>query len=467
MRENQSVTYAVAASECTSACGTSHSVDSFRWASPEGDVALFESCDKLTDESTAFSGSGSCTNINDAGLGSELEGEQAKLYRWDLNQPEGQRLVDLTVDHEPGDGLAPKFKGLIEASDDGNVVYFIARGQIVSGAPTPPDEGLKLYRWRWNGGAPDVEYLGPYVSTWINGTAKYPPSGTPYYQDLDPNVSNFNVRVTPDGRYLMITSRLRYDPIADRDDDVDAYRWDEEGGWLCVSCQEPGTPSAGNVNSMFLYTTLTDRIVPMAAYGAHDVSISADGKRIVFSTPDALLPQDVNGNVSCPETYNESSYYRAYTCQDIYEWYDGRLSLLSTGTGSDPFILAGTDAKGDVFFETRQRLVGWDLDDGVDIYTVRAGGGFAEPAPQPPGCEGESCRGAGTTTTAGSGAGTAVFEGPGDSTARPTGQTCPKGKRQVRRNGKTRCVSKGRKQRKANKGQHARRAANHNRRASR
>ena len=46
---------------------------------------------------------------------------------------------------------------------------------------------------------------------------------------------------------MMITSILRLDPAADSDSDDDAYRWDEEDGWLCVSCQLPGVPSEGHV----------------------------------------------------------------------------------------------------------------------------------------------------------------------------------------------------------------------------
>ena len=448
MREDDATTYAVSEPECTASCGPTHSVDVFRWASPAGDIALFESCDKLTDDSTAFfeTSSGEC--FNGSGLGGSVTGEQAKLYRWDRSLPDGHRLVDLTVDHEPADGTKPKFKGLIGASSDGNTVYFIARGQIVSGAPTG-DAGLKLYRWRWNGGNPNADYLGPYVSTWDNGTTVNLAEQSVYVND--PNTDLRHVRVTSDGKYLMITSQVPYDPVADRDTDVDAYRWDEEDGWTCISCQSPGTPSAGNVNSAFLYAGRSLGLIPLNAYGRRDLSISADGKRVIFSTPDALVPADVNGETGCPVVNSENtSFVRIYRCQDIYEWNDGRISLLTTGTGSDPFILMGATASGNVFYETRQQLVGWDKDDGTDVYTTRIDGGFPEPPAQPASCEGESCRGEGTAPAVTTGAGTAVFQGQGNPA--PKHKATPK-------------HHKKRHHRRAHK--RHQRAAKHNRRAGR
>ena len=434
MREGDTATtYPVSASECTTGCNpTSHSAAWFEWASPAGDIALFTSCDKLTDESTLFvggpfAGGSDCGSGGFDGLGTTVEqGEQAKLYRWDLNGPAGHHLTDLTVDHEPSDGLRPMTKGVLGESSDtsappdsnaapGNTVYFVTHGQIVSGASTGP--GLKLYRWRWNGGSPSVEYIGPYVSTQGDGEKvnERPPS-TAWSLARDPNAEIFarsvHQRVTPDGNHLMITSQVRYDPGADRDSDVDVYRWDEEDGWSCVSCQLPTAPSAG-VASVASFYPENDGFAAISSFAQVDIAISADGQRIVFSTPDALLPEDVNGEVGCPTAY-KSEFAHVYRCSDIYEWNDGRLSLLTPGTSDDVISLMGATASGQVFFESRQHLVGWDTDDGTDVYTTRIDGGFPEPPAQPPGCEGESCRGQGTLASNGVGAGTAVFAGPGN-----------------------------------------------------
>jgi hypothetical protein len=460
LRENSEETIHVSESECTEACDTaSNSPDSFLWATPSGDKAFFLSCAKLTDASAAGK---SCSLSGVPASGAEL-----KLYRWDRDGTPEHRLIDLSVDTEPSDGTQPRALDVIGASRDesadpasnaapGNTVYFIAARQLVSGAPA--SGGLKLYRWRWNNGGPSLEYLAPYVSS--------SDDGSPTLLVNDPNVDRLHVRTSADGRYLAIQTVLALDAAADRDSDADLYRWEEENGWLCVSCQLPGTPSAGHVSGFSPHLAFNDVFNELGG-NVPEHTISDDGQRLFFTTPDALVPEDVNGEGGCSgaKPSNASFSNVVYTCQDVYEWHDGTLSLLTLGTGTRPFILIGAtaDAK-NVTFATGQRLVGWDRDNSVDIYVARTDGGFAEPAPQPPICEGESCRGAGTIAAVTTGAGSAVFEGPGDVT-RPPGRTCPKGKRSVTRKGKARCVTRGPRNRKG--AQRKRRTANHDRRAHR
>jgi hypothetical protein len=431
MSEDDATTYKVSAGECSGGCAPSHSSAYFLWTSASGEQAIFASCDALTDASTPFdsaaAGGGDCPgNLGTAvgGTGLNHTGEQPKLYRWDEGLSPGHRLVDLTVDHEPADGSNPKFKGLIGASSDaaadpesnaapGNTVYFVAHGQLVAGAPVD-ESTLKLYRWRWNAGTPSVDYLGPYVTALPNGKPDFGDEG-PTFTELpsDPNIFPHFDRdhLSADGRYLSIVSKLRLDPAVDRDADVDVYRWDEAGGWTCISCQVPGAPSTGNADSffenringnsrLFINATITDFVV------------SSDGQRIVFTTPDALLPGDVNGEAGCPA---QDAYPNLeYSCMDVYEWHDGTLSLITPGTSSQRMDPIDVTPGGDIFFDTAQRLLGADVDNGNDIYVARIDGGFPEPPAQPPSCEGESCRGEGTLAANGVGAGTAVFQGPGN-----------------------------------------------------
>jgi hypothetical protein len=72
---------------------------------------------------------------------------------------------------------------------------------------------------------------------------------------------------------------------------------------------------------------------------------------------------------------------------DVYQWRDrgdgGELSLLSTGAaGAGDAIYSGADRDGrNVYLTTKDRL-GWrDVDSVFDVYSARAGGGFAEPSP--------------------------------------------------------------------------------------
>jgi hypothetical protein len=459
-------TIQVSASECTSPCGVESGTDNFLWATPSGEVAFFDSCARLTDASAEGE---SCPAAIDTG-------SNLKLYRWDRNALPGDRLIDLTVDNEPADGSQPQALDIVDASSDesadpaddaapGNTVFFVAGGQIVAGEPTGSISGtsLKLYRWRWNDGTPSVDYLGPYLSAQDNGQDVNTNSTFANSTSTDPNTDRNHVRVTPDGRYLVIQTKLAFDAAADRDSDADMYRWDDEGGWLCISCQLPGAPSAGHVSAFtpFLYYN--------ALYGdlgntVPEHRISDDGKTIFFSTPDALVPEDVNGESGCPSDGQDTvgfASFLSYECADIYEWHDGTVSLVTSGTGTRPFALIGATADGsEVFFSTAQRMVGWDLDTQIDIYAARTDGGFPEPPPVPPACDLESggCEGPATVAPSTAGAGTAAFQG--QENLRPTPpRTCPRGKRRVTRNGRTRCVAKKRKRHN--------RAAKHNRRASR
>jgi NHL repeat-containing protein len=423
-------TFHVSASECTVDCGVDSSPDDFVWANPMGDKAIFRSCAKLTDQSADPE---TCVDLADQSTG--------KLYRWDRDGAPGHRLVDITIDQEPADGVQPRAYDVIDASDDGDVAFFLAQGQLV---PTKPiNDGLKLYRWLWNEGAPTVEYLAPYLSLL---PAALP--ATTILTGHDPNINRLHVRVTPDGKYLLVQTKFAYDPVSDRDSDVDLYRWDETQAWVCVSCQLPGVPSAGHVNTfepeLKLVSGQVGNIPAAVSTVVPESTISDDGQRIFFTTPDALVPEDLNGETGCPvaQEFGTGQMY-LYSCQDIYEWHDGTLSLISSGTDtSEPVGLLGATHDGsDVFFTTTERLVGWDADTSTDIYTAHAGGGFPEPPPAPPGCEGEACRGPRSTAPSSTGAGSAAFQGPGNPKGQPNQRKCPKGKRRVLRRGKVRCIA--------------------------
>jgi hypothetical protein len=408
LRENGTTTIHVSATECTANCGVDSSPDIFRWADRAGDKALFVSCAKLTDASAEAK---SCNGS------SPVVAEQLKLYRWDRNGAPGHRLVDLTVDHEPADGSQPDALEQIGASADGDTVYFVAGGQIVSGGPT--GSFLKLYRWRWNGGSPGVDYLGPYLSTWQNGTTENNSNGfESTVLENDPNADRRHSLVTPDGEYLLIRTKLELDPAADRDSDSDLYRWHEGGDWLCISCQLPGVPSAGHVDS-YQTSLCGGCFTSTISLEEPEYSISDDGRHVFFSTPDALVPEDVNGEAGCPIMSSHTFKGNLYSCTDVYEWHDGTVSLVTSGTGSQPFTLIGATHTGeDVFFATGQPMVGWDADNSIDVYDARVGGGFPEPPAQPAICESEACTGPGTSAPDTSGAGTAVFEGPGNPPAK-------------------------------------------------
>jgi hypothetical protein len=422
LREGGSATFEASQSECTSSCGAAAG-KAFMFASPSGSSALLKSAEKLTDEPTPT-------------------GSNLYLFRQSADPAtDPHNLTLVSRDSEPADGTNAEFQGILGMSDDGETVYFAASGQLVEGKPTAA--GPKVYRWRWNGGSPTLAYLATLSSVKslafvdsINwsvdavGLISAAAMGRPGDQ-----------LVTPDGRYLLLQTLAPLDPVADTDIDADVYRWGEEGGWTCLSCQAPGAASAGKANMMAaipfpesgdsLYRLQSDRL---------RIVMSEDGKRVFFGSHDELVPGDVNGAV-----------------EDVYEWHGGAVNLISSGHSSESSKLIGASISArDVFFITADRLVGWDQDFQRDVYDARIGGGFPEPPAAGAACEGDACRGASSSTpgTAGS-PGTAQFQGSGNVTA-PASRVCPRGTRRQTVHGKKVCRKTHR--RKRHHKRHARRA---------
>jgi hypothetical protein len=187
---------------------------------------------------------------------------------------------------------------------------------------------------------------------------------------------------------------------------------------VCASCNLSDPGASGD-------TFLNVRRGTGAAQPASHLgrALTDDGRRAYFDTTKALVPEDTNGAV------------------DVYEHdvSSGAVHLISSGT--DPansyFMDASADGH-DVFFVTAARLAGWDDDQGYDLYDARVDGGFPDPPVHTAPCEGESCFGATSATPAATAPGSDSVVAPGN----PRGgrRTCPRGRRAVRRAGKTRCV---------------------------
>lgn len=170
----------------------------------------------------------------------------------------------------------------------------------------------------------------------------------------------------------------------------------------CVSCRADGSASEGAAN--------LDNLLPnefnTAGIPPHG-NLSEDGRRVFFTSADALVPDDVNG------------------VPDAYAYIDGRHHLLSSGSDPYPSIFAGASADGrDAFILTHESLVAQDIDASVtDLYALRVGGGFPASAP-PPGCASD-CEGPLRASPALPLPGTATFTGPGDDEERLTPHTAP------------------------------------------
>ena len=163
--------------------------------------------------------------------------------------------------------------------------------------------------------------------------------------------------------------------------------------------------------------------------------LSDDGQRVFFESFDKLVTRDTNGAL------------------DVYQWEangkgncteaGGCVQLISNGQSPQGSEFVDADPTGNnVFFSTNSSLL--PQDPGlIDIYAARVGGGFPQPPPPLPPCEGEACQRpapAPNDPTPSS----ASFVGPGNPAAKKP-KPCGKGKQKVKKGGKTRCVKKAKK----------------------
>jgi hypothetical protein len=156
---------------------------------------------------------------------------------------------------------------------------------------------------------------------------------------------------------------------------LEGYRYSTANNELvCITCAPAGTTPTG-----YAVVGVGDG----GSYGPPTGSLAMNetASEIFFDSTEALVPEAVKGSSS--------------TLLDVYEWEDGKVSLLSTGTVNAFF--EGTTASGDdAFFATHERLNPGDPElhavGPVETYDARVNGGFPAPPELPTPCSGQSCR---------------------------------------------------------------------------
>lgn len=322
----------------------------FRVATDDGSRVFFTSPEQLTDDA------------NNSDPFSIFNGD---LYRYDVDADE---LVDITAG-TPGDAAAEAI-GVVALDSTGDRVYYTAYYAVVDGEPGGPQPvpGVpNLYVWTDDGSAGGTtRFIGTLDPTGPSGGVE------PNAPDSD-NWSWGSTKaslVDGDGSRLVFQSRANLTGY-DQAGLAQVYLYDAVAESLtCLSCGPGSGPPAGPSRAL-------SKVGGSPLGKAYPRSISEDGRRVIFSTPNALLSEDSNGRY------------------DAYLWQDGQLFLLSTGSDSDHSFAYGMSADGaDLFFRTRQQLVPDDDDRLIDLYTAHVGGGFASQQAEPASdCDGESCQG--------------------------------------------------------------------------
>jgi hypothetical protein len=273
-------------------------------------------------------------------------------------------------------------------SADGSHVYFTALGQLVPGAgkteqeniadcegPTDPRCTANLYVYE-SGRVSFLATIGPATLT-IEGNLRSTQNVAP--------LGSQDAAVTPTGSDLVFDSIRSLTAYGSEGHD-ELYRYDAARSTLsCVSCSPTGGPPEGIV---YLRDSRPfARGVEVSEPPVEQVSgVSTDGSTVFFAATGQRLPAAVNStNVDHNGAREEVS--------DVYEWRDGVLSLISSGTSASSDRLVGASPNGtDVFFQAYSQFVGQDGDHAPDIYDAHIGGGFASPAASVPCISLATCR---------------------------------------------------------------------------
>ncbi|HEV7753925.1 MAG TPA: hypothetical protein VGO71_20395 [Baekduia sp.] len=366
VRTDGSSTTRVSASQRTSPDPNGPREALFWGATADGGQVFFTSSEALTDDAnTGTDGSGTPTAAGN------------DLYRYDVASG---ALTDLSVDLDPADSATgAAVQGMVAASDDGAYVYFVALGNLAGGATV---------------GAPNLYVRHAGATTYI-ATLDF--ADAQVWGLVQSGASGLTSRLTPDGRTLVLQSMAPltgYDNVGPSTGTAysEVFRYTADTGELrCLSCRGDGTPPAGG-----------STITPPDFATNTPRNVSDDGRRVFFDSADDIVRADTNGR------------------RDVYEYADGALQLLSTGTARLDASFQDASASGaDVLFSTAAQLVPQDVDGHVDLYDARIGGGFPAKPPTAPPCRGDACQGPATPAPAIPVAASVTFTGPGNGPPAP------------------------------------------------
>lgn len=334
-----------------SGIGNERSGTTYAWGSPDGSQAFFASVDRLTSAAP----------------------ENGLLKEYDYDADSG------VLTYLPG------VEGSISAvSDSGETLMFVQTDEVPWAADGKPWE-LEVWHAGANGGTiipvaalPEAELFTSSGALRGDATpavrsAHVSADGNVFVFDSDAPIAGFNdhgLSTEEDGE-----SRTA----------LEVYRFEAAvGGSLdCLSCPPRGVVPAGDAYmsyNNFEEEELSHRNgeeggeAPQTTLEARGMSV--DGSRVFFDTPSPLVPAAVNGK------------------RDVYEWENGKVYLLSSGTATaNAYYLDNSESGEDVFFATASPLVPSDTDDAYDVYDARVPREAAAPPGAAP-CKGSACQGA-------------------------------------------------------------------------
>lgn len=359
------------ASKCETEGGVCNPEPAKFWAaSASGSFVYFTSTAALTTESY--------TGVEPTSGVAPRANPGNDLYRYDADTG---TLTDLTVDadHEK-DPNGASVLGVVGASEDGSYLYFVADGDLAEGAA---HGAPNLYVWHATpAGAGTMKFIatleGPDVEEERNIELTRSGPSYPYGSDIADWTSRpteSQAYVTPDGTHLAVMSVRPLTGYDNEDQetghaDHEVFEYSAETGELvCASCDASSERPLG---SAFIGLKLDGR---SSAPFHQPRSLSNDGSRLFFSSPDPLVSGLAGGSVK------------------LFEYENGVVQPISgLESGGEAVFLDASASGDDVFFATREQLASTDTDELLDVYDARVGGGLPEASVGVSSCQGASCQ---------------------------------------------------------------------------
>jgi len=335
---------------------------------------------------------------------------------------EGEDLYRFDVAGETREALTSGAAGVLGTlgipTETGSYAYFVATG-VLAGNENDNKEKAEagkpnLYEWH------DGETI--FVAR-LNTEGEYDEYDWRGFYSSNPGAvpaaGEKSSRVTPNGTSVLFASRAQLTGY-DNASQGELYLYDAASGKLtCASCNPRGTPaiSPAQLTGNLLTSVAPERNAFLTR------NLSEDGSRVFFQTQEALVPQDTNGQTDVYEWEREGMG----SCEPTSASSGGCLYLISTGQSPQPSYFGDASADGsDVFFFTRQSLVGQDQDENNDVYDARVEGGIAAQNPPPPEpCAGETCRGPSVAPPVFGVPSSTTFTGEGNLTPQPAPKPKP------------------------------------------
>ena len=367
-----------------------------------------ETCDESEPRSAVFQGASEDGTraffISSQKLFGGADGEEGtNLYEFDLSGPAHHELTFIAPNLAEAGGASG---GVMRVSESGDYVYFVSTSATVASSPFDA-----------SGGRAQPEAPNLYVRDTDTGATTF--VGTLSAADeLEWSVEDSRlVDATQDGRFLVFPSvahltqdargvgrqlyRYEVPSAADPLGQVIRISIGATGTYFCPETQamEPGFNCDGNAGAApptafsSRYERNSEPQDELEALGQpRGTDLASDGSQIFFESPEALVPGALDR--ACAR---EEAGQCAVPANNVYEWSEGDIFLLSDGLDSNRLFgasatkLIGADPSGtDVFITTSSALVPEDVDSQVDVYDVRAKGGFPPEALSTP-CS-ASCR---------------------------------------------------------------------------